>query len=328
MYILVTGAAGFLGYHLCNELLKEGHHVVGIDNLMSGQQKNVNSLLEHKNFSFHQVDIIALTPSHTQYDSIAKKFQKIDRIYHMACPASPPIYQKNPLHTLETCFTGSKNILELAKSTGARVLIASTSEIYGDPEVHPQPESYRGNVNTMGPRSCYDEGKRIMETLGHEYSKLGVEVRTARIFNTYGPKMSPIDGRVLTNFILQALTGQDLTVFGDGSQTRSFCFYADLIRGLRLLMESDCIEPVNLGSQYEFTILQVAEAVRNLVNKNLKIVHQSLPIDDPKIRRPVTDRAFQLLGWKTEVDFEAGMKAMIEDFKSNQNTSHSQNRLP
>ena len=322
MNILVTGAAGFLGYHLCAKLLAEGHTVVGIDNMMSGQQQNIDTLSAHAKFSFQNVDIIELPSFLAGNNSFAKNLANLDRIYHMACPASPPIYQTNPLHTLETCFTGSRNIFALAQRTGARVLIASTSEIYGDPEVHPQPESYRGNVNTMGPRSCYDEGKRIMETLGHEYSKLGVQVRTARIFNTYGPRMSPIDGRVLTNFISQALEGKDLTVFGDGTQTRSFCFYADLVRGLNLLMESDVVEPVNLGSQYEFTILQVAEAVRALINGNLKIVHVALPQDDPKIRRPDTSQAFKLLGWQTEVNLHDGMKVMVEDFRSRLKNAH------
>lgn len=313
MKVIVTGAAGFLGYHLCNYYLSRNISVVGIDNFVSGQKENIDDLKTNPNFKFVERDIIDL-------DSDARKknwplFQNATRIFHMACPASPPVYQKNPLHTLDTCYVGSRNIFELAKELKARVLIASTSEIYGDPEVHPQPESYRGNVNTLGPRSCYDEGKRVMETLGHIYTELGVEVRTARIFNTYGPRMSPFDGRVITNFISQALRNEDLTIYGDGSQTRSFCFFSDLVKGLVALMESNVVEAVNLGSQFEFTITELASLVREIVNPAVGITHMKLPIDDPKQRRPNTEKARTALGWQPEVELSAGIKILAESFR-------------
>lgn len=318
MRILITGAAGFLGFHLSQKLLAEGHEVVGVDNLMSGQEKNIADLKTNSKFSFINADIIDLTlaeiKANERYATLNKLFE---RIYHLACPASPPIYQKNPLHTLDTCFTGSKNILNLALQFKARIFLASTSEIYGDPEVHPQAEAYRGNVNTMGLRSCYDEGKRIMETLGFEYAQKGVEVRVARIFNTYGPRMSPHDGRVLTNFISQALRGESLTIYGDGMQTRSFCYQSDLIRGFLALMESDVKEPVNLGSQYEFTICDMARTIIDKINPKLNFTHVPLPQDDPKVRRPDTRRAKKYLNWETEVSLEIGIEAMIADFRSN-----------
>lgn len=329
MRILVTGAAGFVAYHLIHSLLKEGHIVVGIDNMMSGQRRNITDLSEEfKNqFSFILADVNELSAdaivSEPQWKALLSAQTSEDsghsfaRIYHLACPASPPIYQRDMLHTLDTCYIGSRNIFELAYTHKARILIASTSEIYGDPEVHPQPESYRGNVNTVGIRSCYDEGKRAMETMGFIYSQQkGTEVRTARIFNTYGPRMSPEDGRVLTNFISQALSGEPLTVFGDGQQTRSFCYVEDLVRGLRLLMESEVTEPVNLGSQFEFTILEMAQKVIQWVNPKLSIKHLPLPKDDPKLRRPNTARAKELLGWETKVSLEDGVGKMIAAFKN------------
>ncbi|MEY3901869.1 MAG: hypothetical protein RL189_1175 [Pseudomonadota bacterium] len=323
MRILVTGAAGFVAYHLVRKLLGEGHTVVGVDNMMSGQERNVSDLRAAfaKNFSFIKADINDLNAealrARPEWSALLPSaVQRFERIYHLACPASPPIYQKDMLHTLDTCYTGSRNIFELARVHNARILIASTSEIYGDPEVHPQPEDYRGNVNTVGIRSCYDEGKRAMETMGFIYrEQKGVEVRTARIFNTYGPRMSPEDGRVLTNFISQALRGEALTVYGDGKQTRSFCYVDDLVRGLHMLMESKVTEPVNLGSQFEFTILEMAEKVVRWVNPNLKISFLPLPKDDPKLRRPNTSRAKELLGWETQVSLEAGVKLMIEEFR-------------
>lgn len=324
MRILVTGAAGFVAYHLVRKLLGEGHTVVGVDNMMSGQERNVSDLSAafSKNFSFIKADINDLNAeafgARPEWSALGPSAaQRFERIYHLACPASPPIYQKDMLHTLDTCYTGSRNIFELARVHNARILIASTSEIYGDPEVHPQPEDYRGNVNTVGIRSCYDEGKRAMETMGFIYSEQkGVEVRTARIFNTYGPRMSPEDGRVLTNFISQALRGEALTVYGDGKQTRSFCYVDDLVRGLHMLMESKVTEPVNLGSQFEFTIFEMAEKVVRWVNPNLKISFLPLPKDDPKLRRPNTSRAKELLGWETQVNLEAGVKLMIEEFRT------------
>lgn len=335
MRILITGAAGFVAFHLAKRLLGEGHTVVGIDNMMSGQEKNVADLLKEfpQRFGFLKADINDLSPqaieahspwgellsAHTSTSGISPNSNSsFERIYHLACPASPPIYQKDMLHTLDTCYTGSRNIFALAKQHKARILIASTSEIYGDPEVHPQPESYRGNVNTVGIRSCYDEGKRAMETLGFIYSaQHGVDVRTARIFNTYGPRMSPEDGRVLTNFISQALRGEALTIYGDGLQTRSFCYVDDLVRGLCLLMESKVTEPVNLGSQFEFTIKEMAEKVIHWVNPKLTFTYLPLPKDDPKVRRPNTSRAKGLLGWETQVSLETGVQKMIEEFKAN-----------
>lgn len=322
MKILITGAAGFVAYHLARRLLLEGHTVVGIDNMMSGQERNVKDLRAEfpQKFSFFQADVNDLTPAavseHKQWSEFLSVSNKFERIYHLACPASPPIYQKDMLHTLDTCYVGSRNMFELALQHKARILISSTSEIYGDPEVHPQPESYRGNVNTVGIRSCYDEGKRAMETMGFIYrEQKGLEVRTARIFNTYGPRMSPEDGRVLTNFISQALRNEPLTIYGDGKQTRSFCYVDDLVNGLCLLMESQVSEPVNLGSQFEFTILEMAEKVIQWINPSLKCTHLPLPKDDPKIRRPNTSRAGELLGWETRVSLEAGVKKMIEEFR-------------
>lgn len=317
MKVLVTGAAGFLGYHLSNHFLEKGIPVVGIDNFISGQRENSDDLRKQKGFEFFEDDINNLT-SHALEGKAALNtaLKGVTRIFHMACPASPPTYQKDPLHTLETCYQGSKNIFDIALRNKARMLIASTSEIYGDPEVHPQPESYRGCVNTMGPRSCYDEGKRIMETLGYLYSAKGVEVRTARIFNTYGPRMSPLDGRVVTNFIFQALNNENLTVYGSGEQTRSFCYFSDLLKGLLLLMESSVTDPVNLGSQFEFTINQLAEIVKNKINSKAEIKHFPLPQDDPKQRRPDSSRAKNLLGWQPEVDLETGVMALAEHFRN------------
>lgn len=323
MKVLVTGAAGFVAFHLIHKLLSEGQTVVGIDNMMTGQEQNVADLRTAfpKHFSFIKADINDLTPSaissRTEWsEALGTRATRFERVYHLACPASPPIYQKDMLHTLDTCYLGSRNVFELALAHKARMLIASTSEIYGDPEVHPQPEDYRGNVNTVGIRSCYDEGKRAMETMGFIYrTQKGLEVRTARIFNTYGPRMSPEDGRVLTNFISQALRGEPLTVYGDGKQTRSFCFVSDLVRGLTMLMECSVTEPVNLGSQYEFTILEMAQKVAQWINPQLKITHLPLPKDDPKIRRPNTSRAKELLGWETQVSLEDGVSRMIEEFR-------------
>ncbi|MEY4066141.1 MAG: hypothetical protein RIR26_2349 [Pseudomonadota bacterium] len=333
MRILITGAAGFVAFHLAKSLLREGHTVVGIDNMMSGQEKNVADLEAEFSYRFgflkadvndlnarsissnvRWCELLGLPQPHSPSQTSLPRF---DRIYHLACPASPPIYQKDMLHTLDTCYIGSRNMYELAKIHNARILIASTSEIYGDPEVHPQPEDYRGNVNTVGIRSCYDEGKRAMETMGFIYREQhGLEVRTARIFNTYGPRMSPSDGRVLTNFISQALQGESLTIYGDGQQTRSFCYVDDLVRGLRLLMESDVAVPVNLGSQFEFTIKEMAEKVIQWINPKLNFRYLPLPKDDPKVRRPLTSRAKELLGWETQVSLETGVMQMIEEFKS------------
>lgn len=317
MKVLVTGAAGFLGYHLSHHFLGKGIPVVGVDSFISGQRENSDDLLKQKGFQFFEEDINNLSPSALEGKTALNNALKgVTRIFHMACPASPPTYQKDSLHTLETCYTGSKNIFDIALRHKARMLIASTSEIYGDPEVHPQPESYRGCVNTIGPRSCYDEGKRVMETLGYLYAAKGVEVRTARIFNTYGPRMSPLDGRVVTNFIFQALNNEDLTIYGTGEQTRSFCYYSDLIKGLLLLMESGVNEPVNLGSQFEFTINQLAAIVKNKIRPTAEIKYFPLPQDDPKQRRPDSSRAKTLLGWQPEVDLETGILELAEYFRN------------
>lgn len=323
MKILVTGAAGFLAFHLIQNLLNEGHTVIGVDNIMSGQERNIQDIRTAfpQNFLFIKADIndltfVAISANSEWSKAFGVESGHFERVYHLACPASPPIYQKDMLHTLDTCYLGSRNVFEIALMHKARILIASTSEIYGDPEVHPQPEEYRGNVNTVGIRSCYDEGKRAMETMGFIYrTQKALEVRTARIFNTYGPRMSPEDGRVLTNFISQALRGEPLTVYGDGSQTRSFCYVDDLVRGLRLLMESSVSEPVNLGSQFEFKVQEMAQKVLQWINPQLKITYLPLPKDDPKIRRPNTARAKELLGWETQVDLDDGVRRMIEEFR-------------
>lgn len=315
MNILVTGAAGFIAFHLVEALLQQGHRVVGIDNYISGQKENVENLLQNKNFSFFECDVINLT-SEKILPEISEDLKNLDQIFHLACPASPPIYQKNPLHTLDTCFLGSRNVLELAKKNKAKIFLASTSEIYGDPLEHPQAEDYRGNTNTFGPRACYDEGKRIMETLAFHYLQAGVQVYMARIFNTYGPRMAPFDGRVLTNFIMQALKNEPLTVYGDGLQTRSFCYVSDLVRGILLLMNSDIHEPVNLGAQYEFSILELAKTVIQLINKDLKIEYFPLPKDDPKQRCPNTNLAQKKLNWCPTVDLQSGLKLMMQFMSS------------
>lgn len=318
MIDVITGAAGFLGYHLSRRLLAEGRKVLGVDNFQTGSLQNISDLqAEFKNFTFIEGDILH-GPTLARAGEILPTLgeSKLSHIYHLACPASPPLYQKDELNTLDICYKGTQNVLDFADKQQARVMLASTSEIYGDPEVHPQPESYRGNVNTMGPRSCYDEGKRVLETLGYIYSCRGLEVRTARIFNTYGPRMSPLDGRVMTNFIKQALLGEALTVYGDGSQTRSLCYCDDLIEGFLLLMSSDLTEPVNLGSQQEFSVLELAKTVREKINPKLEIVFEELPKDDPKVRRPDTSRALKALGWSAKVSLSQGIDQMIADFRN------------
>ena len=314
MKIFVTGAAGFIAYHLIDLLLKSGHTVIGIDNFISGQKKNIADLSKNKNFIFFEFDVIDLT-SAKMPPQLTEHLKNLDQIYHLACPASPPIYQTNPLHTLDTCYLGSKYVLEIAKENKARILLASTSEIYGDPLEHPQSESYRGNTNSFGPRACYDEGKRIMETLAFNYLQFGVQVRIPRIFNTYGPRMSSVDGRVLTNFIDQALNNKPLTIYGDGLQTRSFCYVSDLVKGLMALMDSQVTEPVNLGSQFEFTILDLANTVVSLINPALKLNFLPLPLDDPKQRRPNTTLALEKLNWNAVVDLKTGLNLMAEDMR-------------
>ena len=305
MRVLITGGAGFLGSHLADKLVDRGDDVICLDNLFTGSKRNIAHLRNAPNFEFMRHDVI--DPFKVE----------VDRIYNLACPASPVHYQHNANKTIKTSVMGAINCLGLAKRVNARVFQASTSEIYGDPDLHPQPESYWGNVNPIGVRSCYDEGKRCAETLFFDYHRQnGVDIRIARIFNTYGPRMSPEDGRVVSNFIVQALKGEDLTVFGDGMQTRSFCYYSDLIEGFVRLMEQDqTIGPVNLGNPVEFTMLELAENVIKLTETKAKIVFKPLPKDDPKQRQPDIEIAKSKLNWEPAVPLEEGLKETITYFK-------------
>ena len=305
MRILVTGGAGFLGSHLCDRLLGQGHDVLSLDNFFTGRKKNIEHLLGHPHFESIRHDVI---------DPF--KFE-VDRIYNLACPASPPHYQYNPIKTTKTSVMGAINCLGLAKRVKARVFQASTSEVYGDPTVHPQPESYWGNVNPIGRRSCYDEGKRCAETLFFDYHREnGVDIRVVRIFNTYGPRMNPDDGRVVSNFIVQSLRGEDITVYGDGSQTRSFCYVDDLIEGfLRLMEQEKTVGPVNIGNPGEFTMLELAELVLKKVGGKSKIVHQDLPADDPRQRQPDISLAKKYLEWQPTVRLEQGIEKTIDYFR-------------
>jgi len=305
MRVLITGGAGFLGSHLADKLIDRGDDVICLDNLFTGSKRNVAHLRNSPNFEFMRHDVI--DPFKVE----------VDRIYNLACPASPVHYQYNAIKTIKTSVMGAINCLGLAKRTNARVFQASTSEIYGDPDVHPQQESYWGNVNPIGIRSCYDEGKRCAETLFFDYHRQnGVDIRIARIFNTYGPRMSPEDGRVVSNFIVQALKGEDLTVFGDGTQTRSFCYYSDLIEGVVCLMEQDAtVGPVNLGNPGEFTMIELAENVIRLTGTQSKIIFKPLPQDDPKQRRPDIEIANSKLDWEPAVPLEEGLRETIAYFK-------------
>ncbi|MBA8881466.1 UDP-glucuronic acid decarboxylase family protein [Phyllobacterium myrsinacearum] len=302
LHILVAGGAGFLGSHLCERLLKAGHTVICVDNFSTGLERNIRHLRNFEGFSVIKHDIV---------DPIDIE---VDEIYNLACPASPPHYQADPVHTMKTCVFGALNLLELAARTGARIFQASTSEIYGDPLVHPQVESYWGNVNSFGPRSCYDEGKRSAETLFFDFHrKYHVEIKVARIFNTYGPNMRPDDGRVVSNFIVQALKGHDITIYGDGSQTRSFCFVNDLIDGFQQLMATgpSFTSPVNLGNPVEFTILELAEQVIKLTGSRSKTIQNPLPTDDPRQRRPDISLAQRQLGWQPMVPLTVGLEKTI-----------------
>jgi UDP-glucuronate decarboxylase len=305
MRILVTGGAGFLGSHLCDRLISDGHDVVCMDNLFTGRKENIVHLLANPHFEFMRHDVV--DPFKVE----------VDQIYNLACPASPPQYQYNPIKTIKTSVMGAINCLGLAKRLKARVFQASTSEVYGDPQVHPQPETYWGHVNPVGRRSCYDEGKRCAETLFFDYHRENrIDIRVARIFNTYGPRMLPNDGRVVSNFIVQALKGEDLTVYGDGLQTRSFCFVGDMIDGLlRFMKQTETVGPLNLGNPDEFTMLRLAELTLKLVGGKSKIVFQPLPADDPKQRRPDIALARKLLKWKPGVDLEDGLKRTIAYFR-------------
>ncbi|MDH4454315.1 MAG: SDR family oxidoreductase [Verrucomicrobiota bacterium] len=305
MRILITGGAGFLGSHLCERLLDEGHEVICLDNFFTGSRDNIINLLPNPRFELIRHDVIDPFKA------------EVDRIYNLACPASPPHYQYNAIKTIKTSVMGAINVLGLAKRTRARAFQASTSEVYGDPEVHPQSESYWGHVNPIGIRSCYDEGKRVAETLFFDYHRQNnVDVRVVRIFNTYGPRMRPDDGRVVSNFIVQALRGQNLTIYGDGSQTRSFCYVDDLIEGFVRLMETEGVSsPVNIGNPSEFTMLQLAELVVKKVGGNSKITFHPLPSDDPKQRCPDITLAKKLLGWEPKVPLEEGIERTIAYFK-------------
>ncbi len=305
--ILVTGGAGFLGSHLCDRLIAQGHQVVCLDSFFTGSERNIAGLRSNPAFTLIRQDVV---------DPL--QIEGLDEIYNLACPASPVHYQYDPIHTMKTSVLGALNMLELARATGAKVFQASTSEVYGDPTVHPQPESYWGNVNSIGIRSCYDEGKRAAETLFFDYQRTyKLRIKVVRIFNTYGPRMAADDGRVVSNFIVQALRGEDLTVYGDGTQTRSFCYADDLVEGFMRLMNSDdhIVGPVNMGNPGEFTMIELAERVLRLTGSTSKLVFQPLPQDDPKQRQPDIDRARTLLGWEPAVALEQGLERTIAYFR-------------
>ena len=305
--IIVTGGAGFIGSHLCSQLVQQEHFVYCIDNLFTGSRKNIVPLLEYENFEFINHDVTF------PYYSL-----RVDEIYNLACPASPVQYQFDPIQTTKTSFMGAVNMLGLAKRTGAKILQASTSEVYGDPTEHPQKETYWGNVNPNGTRSCYDEGKRVAESLFFDYyRKHGVKIKVARIFNTYGPNMSPDDGRVVSNFIVQALRNDKMTIYGNGGQTRSFCYVEDLVDGLIKLMNSDdsITGPINLGNPNEFTVLELAEKVREMTKSSSPIVFRNLPDDDPRQRQPDISKALDLLKWRPFHTLDQGLKYTIEYFR-------------
>jgi UDP-glucuronate decarboxylase len=305
--ILVTGGAGFLGSHLVDRLLADGHEVICLDNYFTGRRGNIVGHLGNPRFELMRHDVI--DPFKVE----------VDQIYNLACPASPIHYQYNPIKTIKTSVMGAINCLGLAKRVRARILQASTSEVYGDPSVHPQPESYRGSVNTIGPRACYDEGKRAAETLFFDYHRQnGVDIRVVRIFNTYGPRMLERDGRVVSNFIVQALRGQDITIYGDGSQTRSFCYVDDLIEGfVRMMAQEGFVGPVNLGNPVEFTIRELAEMVIRMTESRSQLIFQPLPADDPRQRRPDITLARKHLGWEPRISLEEGLALTIAWFRAN-----------
>jgi UDP-glucuronate decarboxylase len=306
--ILITGGAGFIGSHLCERLINEGHDVICLDNYFTGSKDNIRHLLDNHNFEL------------VRHDITSPYFAEVDEVYNLACPASPPYYQYNPIKTMKTSIYGAMNTLGLAKRIRAKILQASTSEVYGDPEVHPQPESYWGHVNPIGIRSCYDEGKRAAETLFMDYYRQnGVRIKIIRIFNTYGPRMNPNDGRVVSNFIMQALRNEDITIYGTGLQTRSFQYIDDLIEGMTRMMATgdDFIGPVNIGNPGEFTMLELAQKVIDLTNSRSSIVHMSLPGDDPQQRKPDISLAMEKLnGWQPQIQLEEGLKKTITYFES------------
>lgn len=304
MKILVTGGAGFVGSHLIDCLMNQNHEVLCLDNFYTGNKSNIEQWLNNPRFELIRHDITE--PIRLE----------VDQIYHLACPASPIHYQFNPVKTTKVNVMGTLNMLGLAKRVKARFLLASTSEVYGDPDVHPQPEEYRGNVNCIGIRSCYDEGKRLAETLAFDYYREHkVEIRVARIFNTYGARMLEKDGRVVSNFVAQAIRGIPLTIYGDGSQTRSFCYVSDLVEGLMRLMNNDYIGPLNLGNPGEYTILQLAQTIQDMVNPNVELVYKPLPEDDPKQRQPDITKAKHYLDWQPTIPLKEGLKMTIDDFR-------------
>jgi UDP-glucuronate decarboxylase len=303
--ILVTGGAGFVGSHLCERLLAEGNEVICLDNFFTGRRANVDRLLDRHDFEL------------VRHDICEPLILEVDEIYHLACPASPVHYQRNPVRTIRTCVEGTLNVLDMAREVRAKVLIASTSEVYGDPAMHPQREEYWGNVNPIGPRACYDEGKRCAEALAVSYARqYDVHVRIARIFNTYGPRMHEADGRVVSNFVVQCLRNAPITIFGDGTQTRSFCYVEDLIEGFLRLMSSSVTTPVNLGNPGEFTMLELAELTKKLTNSKSQLVHEALPVDDPVRRKPDITRAQEQLGWQPKIPLSEGLARTIADFKA------------
>jgi len=303
--ILVTGGAGFLGSHLCERLVEDGHDVICVDNFFTSQKSNLIHLIDHSNFEL------------IRHDITHKFFLEVDEIFNLACPAAPGHYQFNPIKTMKTSVMGAINLLGMARRCQAKILQASTSEVYGDPQVHPQPEDYRGSVNPIGPRACYDEGKRAAETLFMDYHRTnGINIRIVRIFNTFGPRMHPFDGRVISNFIRQALRGENITLFGDGTQTRSFCYRDDLVEGMMRMMDGpdEFIGPVNLGNPDEFSIRELAEIIIELTGSKSKIIYHPLPEDDPQRRQPEIALARQKLGWKPTVPLRAGLETTIEWF--------------
>ena len=305
MRILVTGGAGFIGSHLIDRLMADDHEVICLDNFYTGRKQNVLPWLNHPKFELIRHDVTE--PIRLE----------VDQIYHLACPASPVHYQYNPVKTIKTNVMGTLNMLGLAKRVKARFFLASTSEVYGDPEVHPQPEEYRGSVNTIGIRSCYDEGKRVAETLAFDYHRQNdVDIRVVRIFNTYGPRMLENDGRVVSNFIVQALQGIPLTVYGDGAQTRSFCYVSDLVEGFIRLMNGEYIGPLNLGNPGEYTILELAQSVQKMINPDAELKFEPLPQDDPRRRQPDITKARTMLGWEPTVSLQEGLELTIADFRA------------
>jgi UDP-glucuronate decarboxylase len=317
MRILVTGGAGFIGSHLIDRLMELGHEVICLDNFYTGQKDNLLRWFDSPKFELIRHDVTE--PIRLE----------VDQIYHLACPASPVHYQSNPVKTIKTNVMGTMNMLGLAKRVQARFLISSTSEVYGDPEIHPQREDYRGNVNPIGPRSCYDEGKRVAETLAFDYHRQNnVDIRVARIFNTYGPRMLENDGRVVSNFVVQALREKPITVYGDGSQTRSFCYVSDLVEGLIRLMNGDYIGPVNLGNPEEYTVLELAQKIQAMIRSDAEIQFKSLPQDDPRRRQPDISCAKQHLGWQPTIPLTDGLERTIADFRARIEQNQLQASIP